>query len=463
MASHSSQIRGKGKDNSTAWSQWRWDSRGFYTSRRLNELGVEEFDYQYPEGGTGNSEQIPRTPGATTPDRSMYQDIVFSPDQQDSYTTAIIPNIPSYALQTTRPCEPESSHGDFRQDTTRSLNFNESNNNHVTTNNARRTLLPNSASGPTGTWQSPGSSSYLLPPGSYGGKALDSIINKTQSLTLGIEEVAGQPSWQKFSGHIQNPRSSQTSEQLDPRYKVIEPKKLDRFWQVGRVFMMLWTEPAQPYQEMGKSRNGSHFSVTYLNGQAYSEIRRFVVIRKNYGNCICSPIHTYNGHATLKPNLPDAREHTIIYTGPSPPDPHAEMDKAGKMRYEELTKEPIRVIPESNSPDQNLSITSRLNYSKIYTVENYVRVLNIGKVHPNSMDHLALNSLVRPSEGPPQRFGSDEIQRAASPDHAHWGQDDTGASGEKSERGGKSKDSKKKKNDSSSTSNSKPSGSGRRR
>ena len=52
--------------------------------------------------------------------------------------------------------------------------------------------------------------------------------------------------------------------------------------------MMLWIEPARNNIAMGQSRDGSHFSRTYLDGTAFSEIRRFVVVGEGYGNTKCS-------------------------------------------------------------------------------------------------------------------------------------------------------------------------------
>jgi hypothetical protein len=41
---------------------------------------------------------------------------------------------------------------------------------------------------------------------------------------------------------------------------------------------MLWTEPAGQVNP-GKTRNSTHFSTVWLNEQAFSEIRYFVVVR----------------------------------------------------------------------------------------------------------------------------------------------------------------------------------------
>jgi hypothetical protein len=51
--------------------------------------------------------------------------------------------------------------------------------------------------------------------------------------------------------------------------------------------MMLWTEFSK-VPPGGGTRNGSHFSTVWLSESAYSEMRKFVVIREGHGNCICS-------------------------------------------------------------------------------------------------------------------------------------------------------------------------------
>jgi len=169
--------------------------------------------------------------------------------------------------------------------------------------------------------------------------------------------------------------------------------------------MMLWTEPArlQPAR-LERKTNGSHYGTIWLGSHVYSEIRRFVVVGSGYGNVICSPIHTYQGQATLRPNLPDAQQHAIIYTSPQPPAELCVYDSDGNIAASEnLTKKPIRVISECKGPDGDLGPLSRINYAKLYTVEKYVRILNIGKVHDDSMeDLLASCFFTRPANEPPQ-------------------------------------------------------------
>ena len=113
-----------------------------------------------------------------------------------------------------------------------------------------------------------------------------------------------------------------------------------------------------------------------------------------------SPIQTYSGQGTLKPNLPEADQHAIIHTTKYPPNELGYSGPNGEWFKEDLVKDPIRVRSERKDQEGTLHEASRLNYSKIYTVENYVRVLNIGMVHDNSMASLISNCLVKPRADP---------------------------------------------------------------
>jgi hypothetical protein len=115
------------------------------------------------------------------------------------------------------------------------------------------------------------------------------------------------------------------------------------------------------------------------------------------------PIHTYSGQATLKYNLPEPRQHAIIYTSASPPPEHFYTLDNGTVVSENLTKSPIKVVREQQGPEGDLGTKARINYSKIYTVENYVRVLNIGVVDDESLPNLMQNSFVKPRETPIER------------------------------------------------------------
>lgn len=112
------------------------------------------------------------------------------------------------------------------------------------------------------------------------------------------------------------------------------------------------------------------------------------------------PIHTYSGQATLKPNLPEPQQHAIIYTSEHPPNEYWYQTADGTVVAEDLSKDPIKVHREQKGPEGDLGTLSRINYSKVYTIENYVRVLNIGMVEDDWIPTLKYNSFLKPRESP---------------------------------------------------------------
>jgi hypothetical protein len=68
------------------------------------------------------------------------------------------------------------------------------------------------------------------------------------------------------------------------------------------------------------------------------------------------PIHTYSGQATLKYNLPEPRQHAIIYTSASPPPEHFYTLDNGTVVSENLTKSPIKVVREQQGPEGGLGL-----------------------------------------------------------------------------------------------------------
>lgn len=86
------------------------------------------------------------------------------------------------------------------------------------------------------------------------------------------------------------------------------------------------------------------------------------------------PILTYGGQGTNKKGV-KAEDHAIIYTGPVAPVP-----LPGENR---ISHRPVRV--DMDDAQEKLSPESRVNYSKVYTVEHNVKVYFIGKIHKDSV------------------------------------------------------------------------------
>lgn len=82
------------------------------------------------------------------------------------------------------------------------------------------------------------------------------------------------------------------------------------------------------------------------------------------------PVLTYGNRGTAKPGV-KPEYHAIIYSSTNAP---KELDGEPKLH-----KSPIRVVVDN--PRDKLKPQSRVNYSKIYTVEHNVKVCFIGKIH----------------------------------------------------------------------------------
>ncbi|KAH7091466.1 hypothetical protein FB567DRAFT_518747 [Paraphoma chrysanthemicola] len=168
---------------------------------------------------------------------------------------------------------------------------------------------------------------------------------------------------------IQSGTDAVDHEQLDPRFRRVSRNHQAYFFTPGRVFKMLWTEPAGLVNP-GKTRNSTHFSTVRFGETAFSEIRRFVVVRNKGSFSQCIPVQTYGGRAATKPGLVMS-DHGVIYTTAYPP---------YLLVGEALTKSSIQV---ETTGGESLEPTSRVNYGKAYAVEHNVKVLDIGMVLEN--------------------------------------------------------------------------------
>ena len=153
--------------------------------------------------------------------------------------------------------------------------------------------------------------------------------------------------------------------ELDPNYSKRRDAK--KFFCIGRVFALIWHEPA----------GGGRGSATGYRGEnVYTSVRRMVVVRELHGACWAIPIHTYGKRGVEKRGFDDTdiQGHAVIYmTGRSPYTPSTEP---------RMSKNPIQVDPAG---DQELERMSRVNFTKVHTVEHEVKVLHIGRVSQKSM------------------------------------------------------------------------------
>ncbi|KAI4229552.1 MAG: hypothetical protein LQ349_006382 [Xanthoria aureola] len=158
---------------------------------------------------------------------------------------------------------------------------------------------------------------------------------------------------------------------LDPKEYYMR-KHPHQFFVEGKVFIKLHTEDAGAHGD----RNSFGFSTVLYEERAYSQLRRFVVVkvRPKEHCCLCVPITTYSGHGATKKSV-DQTAHAIIYTGSSAP---------VKLPGEQgMNKNPLRVIPVR--ADEKLDPLSRVNLGKTYTVEWNTKVKEIGRIEKTSL------------------------------------------------------------------------------
>ncbi|KAF7901328.1 hypothetical protein EAF00_003549 [Botryotinia globosa] len=358
--------KGKKSDQSTPWSDWIWlEEQGYWYAHRTNSEGDEEYEYRYPDKPE-NRAATPRTSGL-----DIYT--ISQPNDCNIFDHEATP----------KPFYPASvpTHDDYGSPDSIAQNYGIASTDHSSSNRSSEYPSPDNAA-----WQL--NTDVASPSIDATARAFDAMSLATPHIppTGTFDPEVSQAIVN--AKHIFKAPNTGNAETLDSRYTVYGGFRLqDDFWRVGRVFMMLWTEPAQPKVPVtGGTRNGSHFSTTFLGQQAYSEIRRFVVLIKGHGNSVCCPIQTYSGQGTLKPNLPAPERHTIIHTTPQSPGMHSRVASNGQLEHENLILDPIQVDSERRYESEGLlNPLSRLNYSKVYTVEHYVRVLNIGMVSSNSI------------------------------------------------------------------------------
>lgn len=170
-------------------------------------------------------------------------------------------------------------------------------------------------------------------------------------------------------------------EQLYSNYRT---RKHD-FFCFGRVFLILWVEPAGESGSVvtNMEQSDQAISVGAFNERVFSKVRRFVVIREGENYCSALPIATYGQRGVSKPGVKKS-EHAIIYSCRDAPQPRVhEQPQRGEAGMRPI---PIRVVPDD--PTEALDPMSRLDFGKVHTIQHNIKVRPFGNVHPNSRDVL---------------------------------------------------------------------------
>ncbi|KAI3318180.1 hypothetical protein HD806DRAFT_549381 [Xylariaceae sp. AK1471] len=158
-----------------------------------------------------------------------------------------------------------------------------------------------------------------------------------------------------------------TMEMYDSRFVVEQSFK----FQPGEVFKILWSEPTG--QVAGDASISDLRTIHDTNGHFYIGYRRFIIVTTDDSHhSTCVPILTYDRRGCNKKGV-KPNKHGIIY---------AVGQKPKLLKHEpELGFDPVPL--EIYAEGETLARESRVNYSKLVTIEHNVKVFFIGRI-PNS-------------------------------------------------------------------------------
>jgi hypothetical protein len=163
-----------------------------------------------------------------------------------------------------------------------------------------------------------------------------------------------------------------------PGFGVVEKPK--RFFAVGRIFKTVWFEPGPPQQSSTANPDVDWSAACpfFHEEKPFAKFKWFVVVRKRLHHSLCFTITTFNGRGATKTSRGRARDFVVLYPAViEPPDPYPE---------EGIERDPLAVIIEEGQ--QFLSPAARVDCGRIYTVEDNLRVMKIGRIHPQSLEDL---------------------------------------------------------------------------
>nr|OQO17713.1 hypothetical protein B0A51_14463 [Rachicladosporium sp. CCFEE 5018] len=175
--------------------------------------------------------------------------------------------------------------------------------------------------------------------------------------------------------------TANVSEPFDPSFR--KCAKPERYFTVGRVFHMLWTDPpgsdpTYEHETVKSSKPSRSISATT------SEVRCFVVIRPGKNYCSALPIVTYGGRGVASRQV-IKHHHATIST--SPKGPGCEGDE--NPRPGELGMLNLHVMVEPDHRAAKLNRMSRIDFGHVCSIEHEVNVKPFGTVSAESGEKLS--------------------------------------------------------------------------
>lgn len=170
-------------------------------------------------------------------------------------------------------------------------------------------------------------------------------------------------------------------EPVDSRFRV----QSSNMFQPGNVFKILWADPKGQGRGRQQARLGDFTEKTQLPNaygeEFYVTFRRFIIVANDQGHATCVPIYTYLQQGCTKPGI-KPEKHGIIH----------EVGTEARLLPNEgsLGVRPIRLQIDHlvSMSGEKLHMASRVNYSKLTTIEHNVKVFFLGSIVQPDFDNI---------------------------------------------------------------------------
>lgn len=154
-------------------------------------------------------------------------------------------------------------------------------------------------------------------------------------------------------------------EPLDPRFRIEHSQRFEP----GEVFKVMWTEPLGEKTPVGGGSVITEVALQDHKNNVWTGFRRFIVVGNDEGHCTCVPILTYGNQGCQKRGV-KPHKHGIVYE---------QGTVASALPNEpKLGFQPICM--QMTAANEHISNNSRVNYSKLVSVEHNVKVFFIGRI-----------------------------------------------------------------------------------
>ncbi|KAK4215870.1 hypothetical protein QBC37DRAFT_115826 [Rhypophila decipiens] len=189
--------------------------------------------------------------------------------------------------------------------------------------------------------------------------------------------VSRNPEAESVSSSRQNSISQPLKEYqqpLDDSFTIVDKPK--RFFQVGRIFAVVWFEPGGDNPPGRKADlEWTTECPKYHGEKPIAKYRWFVVVRKRLHHSLCFNITTIGPKGPRKADRGRGQDFVVLH--------NSNVEPSKPFEVEGITRDPIAVIIEAG--EESISPWARLDCGRVYTVEDHLRVMKIGRIHTASL------------------------------------------------------------------------------